>query len=107
MKKLFIGSSGLDVRVKEKMDINRTMGHEVKSLISDNGRPDLNMYALVCENRQLIEWADEVLILWDGRDPLTMLYVGIAFGLRKEVRTEYIPQRTLDQFLVEIGRRQP
>lgn len=49
----------------------------------------------VCEyNRELIEWADKIYIIWDQRSSGTIFDFGMAFALRKPVVIEYMGEKT-------------
>ena len=63
-------------------------GHAVRILAFDNingSELDILNY-----NRSLIEWADEVHVIWDGRYVGTIFDFGMAFALRKKLVIEYI-----------------
>jgi len=49
----------------------------------------------VCEyNRNLIEWADEVHIIWDQRSFGTIFDFGMTFALRKKMKIVYLEPKT-------------
>lgn len=94
MKIVLIGSTGL----LEKFEIQRamlhSMGHEVSMPAFDN-HPFFNELELCEYNRLLIEEADEVHVIWDGRSVGTVFDFGMAFALKKPVQIVYIESKTI------------
>lgn len=56
--------------------------------------PDLDELK-VCEyNRSIIEWADEIYVIWDQRSVGTIFDFGMVFMARKKLVIEYIEPKT-------------
>ena len=94
MKITLIGST----QYKDKfLNYQRDMekkGHSVKIPAFDDftGYDELD----VCEhNRKLIEWADEVHVIWDNRSIGTVFDFGMAFALRKPIQMVYLEPKTV------------
>ncbi len=94
MKIVLIGSTGY----REKFDVQKaiftSMGHEV-SIPAFDDHPVFNELELCEYNRLLIEEADEVHVIWDGRSVGTVFDFGMAFALRKPIRIVYIEPKTI------------
>lgn len=94
MKIVIIGSTQYADKfliLKKRLEAS---GHEVNLPALDDhpGLDDLG----VCEyNRRLIEWADEVRVIWDARSFGTWGDFMMAFALRKKVVIEYIEPKTM------------
>ena len=74
-------------------------GHEVQLPAFDNScESQLEM----CEhNRDLIEWADRVHIIWDQRSTGTILDFGMAVALHKKIVIEYLEPKTIGGIMQE------
>jgi len=72
----------------------RAEGYEVKLPAFDD---HLELDELgICEyNRELIQQADEVHIVWDQRSFGTIFDFGMAFALYKKIRIAYLEPKTL------------
>lgn len=57
--------------------------------------PEFNELQLCEYNRSIIEWADSVYVIWDGRSVGTVFDFGMAFALRKPIVIEYIEAKTI------------
>lgn len=68
-------------------------GHEVRIPAFDT-HPNLDELGICEYNRSLIEWADEVHVIWDGRSLGTCFDFGMLFALRKPFVIEYIEPKT-------------
>jgi len=93
MKITLIGSSqykDIFFAVKERLE---SQGHKV-SIPAFDSHKDLDDLG-VCEyNRALIEWADEVHIIWDQRSTGTVFDFGMCFMSRKPIVIEYMEEKT-------------
>ena len=108
MKITIIGST----QYKEKfIDLEfklRCAGHQVRIPAFDDfpGFDEL----MVCEhNRDAIEWADKVYLIWDNRSQGTVFDFGMCFMARKPLVIEYIEPKTLSNVMrkyAEDERRQ-
>jgi nucleoside 2-deoxyribosyltransferase len=93
MKIAMIGSTHYTELFKEHKRNMEVQGHDVKLPAFDD---HLELDELgVCEyNRELIEWADEVHIVWDQRSMGTVFDFGMAFAMRKPIRVVFIEPKT-------------
>jgi nucleoside 2-deoxyribosyltransferase len=98
MKITLIGSTQYRDRfLSLKADLE-SQGHEVKIPAFDDHK-DLDDLG-VCEyNRSLIEWADEVHMIWDRRSTGTIFDFGMTFALRKPFKIEYLEPKTFENVM--------
>ena len=94
MKIVLIGSTGLRNRFEVEKNILEAMGHEV-SMPAFDDHPVFNELQLCEYNRLLIEEADEVYVIWDGRSIGTIFDFAMAFALRKPLKVVYIEPKTI------------
>lgn len=57
-------------------------------------RAEFDDYRICTYNRTIIEWADEVHIMWDQRSMGTIFDFGMAFALRKPIKIVYMEEKT-------------
>jgi len=93
MKIAIIGSSQYKDKFIEHEAFLIRRGNEVKIPAFDEHK---NFNELdVCEyNRSLIEWADEIHIIWDNRSVGVLFDFGMAFALRKPCKVIYLEKKT-------------
>jgi len=93
MKITLIGSTQYHEKflsVKERLEAE---GHEVRIPAFDHHK-ELDELG-VCEyNRDLIEWADEIHMIWDQRSVGTIFDFGMCFMARKPLVIEYLEPKT-------------
>ena len=54
----------------------------------------------VCNyNKNIIEWADRVDIIWDNRSSGTIFDFGMAFALGKQINIQYIEKKTFKNLM--------
>lgn len=104
MKITLIGST----QYREKFDVYKqemeTLGHRVRIPAFD-GKPDLDEMG-VCEyNRRVIEWADEVHVIWDNRSVGTIFDFGMVFALRKPLKIIYLETKTFGNLMRKYENR--
>jgi len=89
-----IGSS----QFKDKMITHRDKLIAQKHTVKLPALDSLDLDALgVCKyNREMIEWADEVHIIWDRRSIGTIFDFGMVFALRKPIKIIYLEPKTLE-----------
>jgi diphthamide synthase subunit DPH2 len=93
MKIVLIGSTQYRDKFTEAKERLESEGHEVLIPAFDT-KPELDDLG-VCEyNRDLIESADEVRVIWDNRSPGSIFDFGMVFGMRKKFKVEYIESKT-------------
>ena len=94
MKIAIIGSTQYVEKFAELANHLRKQGHTVM-LPALDAHPELDDLG-VCEfNRDMIEQADEVRVIWDARSFGTWGDFMMAFALRKRVVIEYIEEKTM------------
>jgi len=94
VKITIIGSTGYRERIKNHAKQMTWAGHIVKIPAFDDkyGFDELQL----CEyNRGLIEWADEVHIIWDCRSVGTIFDFGMVFALHKPIKLIYLEKKTI------------
>ena len=93
MKIAIIGST----QYKDKFILHKTqleeLGHEVKIPAFDDLK-ELDDLGVCLYNREVIEWANQVHIIWDQRSVGTIFDFGMAFALKKPIRLIYIEEKT-------------
>ncbi len=92
MKIALIGSSQYAERFRDVESRLQNEGHDVRTPAFDMG--GLDELGICKHNRALIEWADEVRVLWDGRSMGTIFDFGMVFALQKPFVIEYIEPKT-------------
>ena len=94
MKKIaIIGSTSYKSRMESLTEVLRNEGSQVRTPAFDD-HPEFDELQ-VCEyNRQMIEWADEIRILWDQRSIGTVFDFGMAFAWRKRIKVVYLEPKT-------------
>lgn len=98
MKITIIGTASYHEKMEEHQRALEEQGHEVALPAFDNfaGMNELQ----VCEfNRDKIEWADEVHIIWDARSIGTIFDFGMCFALRKIVKLVYLNDKTFSNLI--------
>jgi len=93
MKVVIIGSTQYRNRFDSHASELRGQGHEVRIPAFDD-HPDLDELGVCAFNREAIEWADRVDLIWDQRSTGTIFDFGMAFALRKPVHIVYIEPKT-------------
>lgn len=104
MKIVIIGSSQYRDRFGKHAAALTNEGHDVRIPAFDD-HPALDDLG-VCEfNREAIEWADRVDLIWDQRSTGTIFDFGMAFALRKPLHIVYIEPKTfkgvMEKYAVE------
>lgn len=101
MKKIaIIGSTAYEkkmVAYKERLEESGQQ-YEVRLPALDH-MPDLNELDICSHNREMIEWAEEVHLIWDGRSIGTLFDLGMAFALRKPLVIQDINPKMFLNFL--------
>ena len=98
MKIALIGSSQYTMKFKEVAHKLAMCGHDVRTPVFDS-HEELDELGICEYNRSLIEWADEVHIIWDCRSIGTYGDFCMAFALRKKVIIEYIEPKKLENVM--------
>ena len=88
-----IGSTQYQTKFTEHKKELEAQGHRV-TIPAFDSHPDLDELG-VCEfNRQAIENADEVHVIWDQRSTGTIFDFGMCFALRKPIKIVYLEPKT-------------
>jgi hypothetical protein len=77
-------------------------GHEVKAPAFDS-HPELDDLGVCMYNRDLIEWADEVHMIWDRRSTGTIFDFGMVFMARKPLVIEYLEPKTFEGVMTKYA----
>ncbi len=82
--------------IELQLETIRKEGHEIYDPIKDTNQLDSIGLRICNDNRRAIEDCDAVLFLWDGKSTGCLFDLGMAFALRKSVRTVvgYMPRMT-------------
>lgn len=83
---------GIEAQVK----FLESQGHVVHYPPRDTNQQDPTGFQICFDNRKAIETADVVYVIWDGKSQGVLFDLGIAFALRKPIRTAigYMPAVT-------------
>lgn len=112
MKIAIIGSTQYLDRMKEHRSILlfQYPCYWVRLPVLDQ-HPELDELGILTVNREMIEWADEVHVLWDQRSMGTMFDFGMAFALRKHIKIVFLEPKTftnaLKQYEAYGGKMEP
>ena len=97
-KMLILGSTAYETKIKELQGILESMGHDVRIPMFDTIEGATEMDTAVY-NRDLIEWCDEVHLVWDGRSLGTMFNLGMSFALKKPLVINYLEPKNFITFI--------
>ena len=93
-KVTIIGSSQYSDKFEELKTRLEKEGYEVRIPAFDDHK-GFDEYDVCNYNRELIEWADVVYIIWDNRSQGSVFDFGMVFALRKPFVIEYIEPKTI------------
>lgn len=79
--------------VSHKVDLDLE-GCEVRMPTFDS-EPSLNELEVSERNLAMIEWADEVHLIWDQRSNGSIMDFGMVVALRKRLKIIYMEQKTI------------
>jgi len=99
-KVALIGSSQYTEKFKEVFDRLTAQGHIVRMPALDD-RPELDELGIMEHNRELIEWADEVHVIWDARSIMTIGDWCMAYALRKPIFIAYMEPKRIHNFMMK------
>lgn len=88
--------------MKKHKDELETQGNEV-SLPAFDDFDGMNELQVCDYNRQKIEWADEIHVIWDQRSIGTIFDFGMSFAMRKKIKIIYLNQKTFPNFLAQYA----
>lgn len=93
MKVLIIGSTQYKKRMEEYAAKLLGQGHEA-ALPAFDDHPEFTELDICIHNRDLVEWADEIHVIWDQRSLFTIFDLGMAFALRKKLCVIFLEPKT-------------
>ncbi|MCD6478122.1 MAG: hypothetical protein J7K87_03900 [Candidatus Aenigmarchaeota archaeon] len=99
MKIAIIGSSQYYEKMFAYAEMLKRKGHEVRLPVLDDG--DFDELHLMEQNRDSIEWAEEIHMFWDGRSQGTWGDFCMAFALRRPVKLVYLEQKSIRNIVVK------
>lgn len=104
MKITLIGSTQYHEKFLEVKERLESEGHEVNIPAFDHHK-ELDELG-VCEyNRDLIEWADAIHLIWDKRSTGTIFDFGMCFMARKPLVIEYLEPKTFEGVMTKYAER--
>lgn len=98
MKIAIIGSTQYKRNMKDFAECLEFEGHEVR-IPAFNDHPEFNELEICMHNKSIIEWADEVRMIWDRRSVGTIFDFGMVFALNKPFKIEYLEPKTLENVM--------
>lgn len=99
MKIALIGSSQYQDKFKAVKRMLELKNHTVRIPNFDdfNG----NEIEMCMENKKLIEWAERIHIIWDGRSIGTIFDFGMVFAMNKPIKIEYIEPKKIENIFIQ------
>lgn len=98
MKITIIGSTQYKdkfIALKQKLE---SEGNEVCIPAFDD-HPELDDLGVCLYNRDKIEWADKIYLIWDRRSTGTIFDFGMTFMARKQFQIEYLEPKTFENVM--------
>ena len=105
MKITIIGTTAYQDRMHKHVEEMTEKGHEVRIPAFDNHSADFDELDICEYNRNLIEWADEIHMFWDGRSIGTIGDFFVAFALRKPVKIIYLESKTIRNVMLKYAEK--
>ena len=102
MKITIIGSTSYQHRMQRHKSELESNGHAVSLPAFDNF-DGMNELQVCAYNRDKIQWADEIHVIWDQRSIGTVFDLGMSFALCKKVRIIYLNKKTFPNFLSQYA----
>jgi len=87
-----------DKFLKHKKEME-ALGHEVRLPALDDR--DMDALGVLLHNRNLIEWADRVDMIWDCRSTCSWGDFCMAFALRKPVKAVYLEKKLMRDVILD------
>ena len=97
MKIAIIGSTQYISKFESLRNRLKIQGHEVRIPAFDDIKGD--EYDICAYNRDVIMWADEVYLIWDGRSIGAIFDIGMCFALQKKLVIEYLEPKAFVNFV--------
>lgn len=98
MRITIIGSTQYRQKFIELKARLESEGHEV-SIPAFDDHPELDDLGVCLFNRDKIEWADMVYMIWDRRSTGTIFDFGMTFMARKPFKIEYLEPKTFENVM--------
>ena len=92
---MLIGSTSYMNKMEEYKKRLEAEGCEVMMPVFDSA-PELNELGICAANMDMIMYADEVHLLWDGRSIGTVFDLGMCFALGKPLTIAYLNHKTME-----------
>lgn len=102
MKITIIGTTAYQEEMYRHRTYLEETENEVRMPAFDNFQ-NMNELEVNTFNRDEIEWADEVHVLWDARSSGTIFDLGMCFALRKSIKIIYLNTKTFPNFLKQYA----
>lgn len=104
MKITIIGSTSyIEKMLNHKNDLEQD-GNEVKLPAFDSYK-DMNEYEVCKYNKEAIEWANIVHVIWDARSSGTIFDLGMCFALQKPIKIIYLNGKTFINFIKQYDEK--
>lgn len=98
MKITIIGSTQYKQKFLDLKERLEKEGNEVCIPAFDD-HPELDELGVCLFNREKIEWADRIHLIWDRRSTGTIFDFGMCFMARKPLVIEYLEPKTLENLM--------
>lgn len=102
MKIFMIGSTAYQDKIHKYAEKQKREGNEVLIPVFDSWK-DATVLEILTENRRLMEKADEIHMIYDGRSYGTIFDFGMCFALRKTLKIIYINKKNIVDGMYEYG----
>ena len=103
MKVFLIGSTQYDKKFQETKKQYEKWGHKVRLPAMDFH--ELNELEITSKNLENIQWADLVVVFWDGRSTGTIFDLGMVFALNKPLKIGYLEKKSLVEFVKQYEQK--
>jgi len=103
VKIAIIGSSQYKDRFLQHELELKEQGHHVRSPVLDS-HPDFDELMVCFHNKELIQWADEVHLIWDRRSVGTIFDFGMVFMAEKPLKIIYFEPKTFEGVMQKYER---
>jgi hypothetical protein len=102
MKIAIIGSTQYRDKFITLKQILEIGGNEVRIPAFDD-HPELDELGVCINNRNIIEWADKVYLIWDRRSVGTVFDFGMVFMARKPLEIYYLEPKTMEGVMTKYS----
>ena len=103
-KKFFIiHSKGLTDKAHNLAESLRSQGHEVY-VPGIQTKQDTDELTICTANREAMNRADEVRVIWDGTSHGVIFDLGMAFALNKPIKLEYVIPKSMKGLMERLSK---